>query len=137
MSDSDSLNFSVPKTTVCSIQLCPDTLFVDCRSQNDFDLGHISGAISLSFPNILWRRILKQKSRPGCLDEFLMCDAQALKRRHTPGVSVVLYDLNTVDVNDCPSDAPLRVLCEMLQLEEGTNFSFLEGIFIPYLISRF
>lgn len=70
-----------------------------------------------------------QKSRPGCLDEFLMGDSKVLTRRHQPNVSLVLYDEDTMDANDCLPGNPLRVLCEILQLEPGTRFSYIKGGF--------
>lgn len=125
--DSDCI--SVESLCVSAIRIAPDVLLVDCRSTCDYDQGHLQGAISLSFPAILWRRILMQKSRPGCLDEFLMCDSKVLVQRHQPNVSVVLYDEDTFDINDCPTGNPMRVLCEILQLEQTTRFSFLKGGF--------
>jgi len=129
MSEPDSPTFFVPKLSADELRVCPLWLVVDCRPQTSFDQGHFTNAISLAFPAILWRRILKQKSRPGCLDEFLMCDCQELKRRHEQGVSVVLYDECTQDISDVPSTSPLRVLCEMLSLEKSTVFYYLEGGF--------
>ena len=104
-------------------------LIVDVRLQANFDQGHFINAISLSFPAILWRRILKQKHRIGCLDDFLMCEWQELKRRRDPGVSIVLYDEATVDINFAPLTSPLRVLCEMLLLEKnmGTQMCYVKG----------
>jgi len=127
MSESDSQTIFVEPLCVLEVALTPDTIFVDCRSNCDYDQGHLQTAISLSFPAILWRRIFMQKSRPGCLDEFLMGDSKVLTRRHQPNVSLVLYDEDTMDANDCLPGNPLRVLCEILQLEPGTRFSYIKG----------
>lgn len=112
-------------------ELCggPDTLFVDCRPLASYDQSHIVDAVSLAFAPMQWRRILKQKSRPNCLDDFLMNSAKVLKRRHEAGVQVVLYDESTRDVGDCAEGTPLRELCEMLMLEKTTVFAFIQGGF--------
>jgi hypothetical protein len=114
---------------ISPLELAPSTnnLIVDCRSQPFFDQGHVQNAIALSFPAILWRRILKQKSRPGCLNDFLMCETQELKRRSEPGMTVIIYDEDTFHVNDCPAGAPLRVLCEIMLLETSTRLYFIPG----------
>lgn len=114
---------------VSPLQLClnSDTLIVDCRPSVQYEEGHVKGAISLAFPAILWRRILKQKARPNCLDDFLMCEKQSLKRRHQPDTQVILYDDSTRNLSDCAPGTPLRELCEILSMESSTVFSFLEG----------
>eukprot|EP00047_Mylnosiga_fluctuans_P001556 m.220889 g.220889 ORF g.220889 m.220889 type:complete len:354 (+) comp10476_c0_seq1:82-1143(+) len=135
MSEPSSPTIFVPSLTVDDLQ-CPSRLVVDCRPQASFDQSHYKNAISLSFPAILWRRLLKQKSRPGCLDEFLMCDNQELKRRHEKGMSIVLYDEDTRDISDAPSTSPLRVLCEILLQEEKTIVFYLQGGFRKIMCAR-
>ena len=124
-----SPSYCAETCSALDLVFAPNCVIVDVRPQANFDQGHFNGAISLSFPAILWRRILKQKLRRGCLDEFLMCDWQELKRRHEPGVSIVLYDESTVDINLAPMSSPLRVLCEMLLLEKdmGTVMFYVKG----------
>lgn len=134
MSDSDSASVYVEKVTPTELSR-PDVIVADVRCQAEFDKGHHDKAISLSFPQILWRRVLKQKSKPGCLDDFLMCDTQALKRRHE-GAMVILYDDCTRDLADCASTSPLRVLCEMLSLECQTKFAYVEGGFKAIVRAR-
>lgn len=127
MSDSDSATCLVERVTPAALARA-DVIIADVRSQADFDKGHYDKAISLSFPQILWRRLVKQKSKAGCLDDFLMSETQALKRRHE-GTFVILYDDGTRDLADCACTAPLRILCDILSLESGTKFAFVEGGF--------
>ncbi len=106
---------------------CTTMIIADIRAQCDYEKAHFDQSISLSFPQILWRRLLRQKTKPGCLDEFLMCDTLALKKRHS-GAMLVLYDDSTTDLSDCTHTHPLRVLCEILAAESSTRFAFVEGV---------
>lgn len=123
MSDSDSCLSLIEKVGPADLSR-PNVIIADVRTQADFDKGHFDKAISLSFPQILWRRLIGQKSK--CLDDFLMSETQTLKRRHE-GAFVILYDDGTRDLADCACTAPLRVLCEILSQESNTKFAFVEG----------
>lgn len=106
-----------------------DIIVIDVRTPSEFDRAHYTGAISLYFPMILWRRLLRQKNKNVVLDEFLLSDIKTiLKKRHT-GTRIVLYDESTRDLCDCPSTDPLVVLCEILSVEESTKCAFVEGGF--------
>lgn len=56
-----------------------------------------------------------------------MMESKVLTRRHQANVFLVLYDEDTTDANDCLPGNPLRVLCEIFQLEQTTRFTYLKG----------
>ena len=104
-----------------------DMLIVDIRPQVDYDRSHYNGSISLFFPQVLFRRLIRKKNDPSVLDDFLLGDMQILKNRHT-GTFIVLYDESTTDINTLSPSEPLRIFSEIF-LTEGTNFAFVEGGF--------
>ena len=108
--------------------LTDDMIIVDVRTQQQFDRGHFPGAISLSFPQILMRRIIRTKSTPGAFDDFLMQDTMVLKKRHT-GSMIVMYDDNTSDLSTLPTSSPLATFCDIFESESSTKFGFVVGGF--------
>ena len=106
-----------------------DMIVIDVRTPSEFDRAHYTSAISLSFPMILWRRLLRQKNKPGVLNEFLLSDIKHILEKRHSGTTVVLYDESTHDIGECQSNAPLAVLCEILSAEESTKCAFVEGGF--------
>lgn len=104
-----------------------DMILVDVRKQEEFELSHHNKAVSLSFPQILWRRLIRSKGTSGILDSFLTRDTQILKRRHE-GTLLVLYDENTTDFSLAPASSHLKALCEIFSAE-GTKFVVVTGGF--------
>jgi len=100
-----------------------DMLVVDLRPQIDYDRSHYDGAISLCFPQILFRRLIRKKT----LDDFLIGETQILRERHS-GKFIVMYDDSTSDINTCNASDPLVIFSEIFSAE-GTNFAFIEGGF--------
>ena len=100
-----------------------DMLVVDIRTQMNYDLAHYNNAISLFFPQILWKRLIRKKT----LDDFLIGKTQILRERHN-GTFIVLYDDCTTEINMSDSSNPLCILSEIF-LNEGTQFAFIEGGF--------
>lgn len=104
-----------------------DMLVVDLRPQIDYDRAHFDGAISLCFPQILFRRLIRRKNEPKALDDFLLGDTQILRERHN-GKIIVMYDDSTTDINMCKPSDPIRIFSDIF-LAENTNFAFVEGGF--------
>lgn len=102
-------------------------LVVDLRPQIDYDRAHYDGAISLCFPQILFRRLIRRKHEPKALDDFLLGNTQILRERHN-GTFIVLYDDSTTDINLCNPSDPLLIFSEIF-LAEGAKFAFVEGGF--------
>lgn len=109
------------------IDITSDMLVVDLRPQIDYDRAHFDGAISLCFPQILFRRLIRRKNEPKALDDFLLGDTQILRERHS-GKFIVMYDDSTIDINMCKPSDPFRIFGDIF-LAENTNFAFVEGGF--------
>lgn len=120
-------------TNLSSIQplnpsdITPDMVVVDVRPHQDYDRSHYNGSVSLYFPQILMRRVIRKKNEPKSLDVFLIAESTVLKNRHD-GVFIVLYDDNTFDINECSPSDPLRVFSEIFLLE-NVKFGFVKGGF--------
>ena len=104
-----------------------DMLVVDVRTQQEYDRSHYNGAVSLCFPQILWRRIMRAKAEQKAFDSFLIGDTKVLEKRHT-GTMIVMYDDATSDIDSCSQINPLRVFGDIF-LAEGTKCAFIEGGF--------
>lgn len=122
---SSSQNMPMP---ILPSDLTDDMIIVDARTQLQFEKGHFPAAISLSFPQILMRRVIRTKLAPGALDDFLMQDTMALKKRHT-GSMIVMYDDNTSDLSTLPISSPLATFCDIFASESSTKFGFVVGGF--------
>lgn len=109
------------------IDITSDMLVVDLRPQIDYDRAHYDGAISLCFPQILFRRLIRRKNESNVLDDFLMGDTQILRNRHN-GRFIVLYDDSTTDINMCKPSDPIRIFSDIF-LAENTNFAVIAGGF--------
>ncbi len=113
--------------TLKPLDITDDMLIVDIRTQLDYERSHYNGAVSLCFPQVLFRRLIRKKNEPMILNDFLIGDMQELKKRHN-GTFIALYDDSTTDINTCSLSDPLRVFSEIFVIE-GTNFAFVEGGF--------
>lgn len=104
-----------------------DMIVIDLRPQINYDQAHYNGAISLCFPQILFRRLIRKKNESNVLDDFLMGDTQILRERHN-GKFIVMYDDSTTDIKTCKPSDPIRIFSDIF-LAEGTNFAVVEGGF--------
>lgn len=97
-------------------------LLVDCRTLNEYDKGHIEGAINLYIPPLMLRR-LKKGNVP--LKNFINSDIAKEKfERRSNCEKIVLYDEGTQEV---ASDGLIDVLSKKLM--ESSTIVFLKGGF--------
>ena len=124
--NSQSLETIVGKINPANLLLQPNIILVDCRSTFEYEKSHIIGALSLTFPKILWRRIIK---KPECLDDYLSPENKILQRRHEPNFQVVIYDECTSNLNDFLADTTLKDIVKIMIGEQTTSVSIIEGGF--------
>ena len=94
--------------TLKPYEITGDMLIVDIRPKLDYNNSHYNGAISLCFPQILFRRLIRKKNEPMILNDFLLGDIQELKKRHT-GTFIVLYDYSSTDINTCTCNSECQI----------------------------
>lgn len=107
-----------------------DVLVLDCRSPEDFDASHIAGAIHVTIPTLMMRRLKKGNlaiaSVIGCSEgkeRFKSkCRTQA----------VVCYDENTSDVEVNPTSV-VSLLVKRLS-DEGCRACVLQGLYNVMLL---
>jgi len=131
---------SLPSIDIDALQRamaqCPSgVMLIDVRMAMCYQHSHLRGATSISLPSILWRRFLKQASRPGSLDEFLMGEAGQIAARRRSSL-VVLYDEATKDATSLNPENPLLVLGQYFRLE-GCNAFYLTGGFAAATANKF
>lgn len=107
-----------------------EVLLLDYRANTSFNRSHIDGALNLTLPGLLLRRLRKGNVVFKCLihgDE-----AKEKFIRTCKNVPVVLYDENSCDVN-ANSDCPFVLLLKRLK-EDGYRVSYLQGTCTRMLI---
>ena len=105
-------------------QLCEgEVLILDYRPNSTYTRSHIEGALNLSVPGILLRRLKRGKVT---FRSFIHGDeAKERFTRKSHSVPVVLYDENSSEVN-ANSDSPFVLLLKKLK-EEGCHATYLQG----------
>ncbi|GFR88912.1 dual specificity protein phosphatase [Elysia marginata] len=120
--------------------LCPDRLrdemsktdksllLIDCRSQSEYTRAHVRGAINISLPSLMLKRLKR-----GNLNISSVIQNNEAKERFTKSsksASVVLYDECSTDLNSNPS-AVINLLVKKLR-QDGCRASFLLGGFSTF-----
>ena len=115
--------------------LCPDRLrdemsksdrsllLIDCRSQSEYSRAHVRGAINITLPSLMLKRLKR-----GNLNISSVIQNNEAKERFTKSsksASVVLYDECSTDLNSNPS-AVINLLVKKLR-QDGCRASFLLG----------
>ncbi|XP_033644577.1 dual specificity protein phosphatase 6-like [Asterias rubens] len=107
-------------------QLCDgEVLVLDYRPNSTYTRSHIEGALNLSVPGILLRRLKRGKVAFRCFIHGDEGKERFARKSHL--VPVVLYDENSSDVN-ANSDSPFVLLLKKLQ-DEGCHATYLQGGF--------
>ena len=106
-------------------QLCDgEVLVLDYRPNSTYTRSHIEGALNLSVPGILLRRLKRGKVAFRCFIHGDEGKERFARKSHL--VPVVLYDENSSDVN-ANSDSPFVLLLKKLQ-DEGCHATYLQGM---------
>lgn len=120
--------------------LCPDRLrdelkksdksllLIDCRSQSEYSRAHVRGAINITLPSLMLKRLKR-----GNLNISSVIQNNEAKERFTKSsksASVVLYDECSTDLNSNPS-AVINLLVKKLR-QDGCHASFLLGGFSTF-----
>ena len=98
-----------------------DMLLLDTRSATSYATQHIAGAISVSLPKLLLKRIQKQPIDSLQLEDLVVGDKDELARRKT-GCAVVVYDENGI-LDDVSTSTVMAVLAA-----EGVHPLYLQGL---------
>lgn len=99
---------------------------LDCRSQCEFQRRHIIGAINITMPALLQKRL--KTGNLNLLGIIHNNDANHRFKRHWKTHKIVLYDDCSTDLNANPSSF-LNLLLEKLR-QEGCSACYLLGTFM-------
>ena len=101
-------------------------LLLDCRPFAEYARSHIQGAINLTIPSLMLRRM--KKGNNFCVSS-LISSAEA-KKKFTRNMAlsdgVILYDSTTKDVSSVSPHSALGILMKKLS-DDGRNVRMLEG----------
>lgn len=103
-----------------------DILLLDLRPLFEYFTTHIPSSISLMFPAILYRRILKVCNTPNTIDDFIMCDVPQISQRYTKKY-IVIYDTDTSTQPNLAAEVPLMFFYNYFKNIEGLNVKVLKG----------
>lgn len=132
-----SVDFCSPDRLMEGIRAGEKVVLLDCRPQNDFVRSHIQGAINISLPNLMLRRLRKGNLKTSCLIQNN--EAKETFNRLWKSHKIVIYDECTTDTNSNPSNV-VDLLMKKLR-QDGANVSCLAGawrffsLFIYLLLS--
>lgn len=99
-------------------------LLLDCRSQTEYTRCHIRGAINVSLPSLMLRRLKKGNLKMSCIIQNNEAKEKFTKLWKTH--DIVLYDDNTTDPNANPCPGIIDLLLKNFK-QEGSKASFLLG----------
>lgn len=108
-------------------------LIVDCRSQSEYSRSHVRGAINITLPSLMLKRLKR-----GNLNISSVIQNNEAKERFTKNsksATIVLYDECSTDLNANPSSV-INLLVKKLR-QDGCRASFLLGKFFFFLILSF
>ncbi|KAH9500808.1 Dual specificity protein phosphatase 6 [Bulinus truncatus] len=103
-------------------------LIIDCRSQSDYARSHVRGAINVTLPSLMLKRLKR-----GNLNIASVIQNNEAKERFTKNsktASIVLYDECSTDLNSNPSSV-INLLLKKLR-QDGCRASFLIGGFSTF-----
>ncbi|XP_060083321.1 dual specificity protein phosphatase 7-like [Ylistrum balloti] len=100
-------------------------LLLDCRSQADFTRSHIKGAINITLPSLMLRRLKKGNLKLSCVIQNN--EAKDKFNKLWKSRNVVLYDDCSTDPNSNPSSIVELLLRKLKQ--DGAKTSILTGGF--------
>lgn len=123
-----SAEFCSPEWLIDSLRSGEKVLVLDCRPQNDFVRSHIQGAINISLPNLMLRRLRKGNLKTSCLIQNN--EAKEAFNKLWKSHKIVIYDECTTDLNSNPSVVDL--LMKKLR-QDGGNASCLAGACIKII----
>ncbi|XP_002738179.2 dual specificity protein phosphatase 7-like [Saccoglossus kowalevskii] len=106
-----------------------DNLVVlDCRTTRDFNQSHVEGAINVTLPSLLLRRLRKGKV---CFKTLIPSEhgKEKFVKKSKIG-TVVLYDERTLNLNE-NSDSVICLLLKKLK-EDGCRVCYLQGGFCQF-----
>ena len=98
-------------------------LLIDCRSQSEYVRSHISGAINVTLPSLMQKRL-----RKGTLNIASVIHNQEAKERFSKGCKshlCLLYDECSTDLNANPTSIINLMLKKLAQ--DGCKAAFLLG----------
>lgn len=130
-----SVDFCSPERLIEGLRVGEKVVLLDCRPQNDFVRSHIQGAINISLPNLMLRRLRKGNLKTSCLIQNN--EAKETFNRLWKSHKIVIYDDCTTDTNSNPSNV-VDLLMKKLR-QDGANVSCLEGAwrFFSFIIYLF
>lgn len=102
-------------------------LILDCRSYAEFARSHVQGAINLTIPSLMLRRL---KKGTNFAISSLITSEQSKKefnRNLRLASGIVLYDSETSDVSSVSSNSALAVLLKKFSEDVNTPVWLLEG----------
>ncbi|KAL9959665.1 hypothetical protein ACROYT_G033005 [Oculina patagonica] len=107
-------------------------LILDCRPYAEFARSHVQGAINLTIPSLMLRRL--KKGTNFAISSLITCEKnKALFNRNLRHASgIVLYDSETSDVSSVSSNSALAVLLKKFSEDVNTPVWLLEGGFSKF-----
>lgn len=121
-------DYFTPEGLTAQLNAGHELPLLDCRSQCEFARRHIIGAINISMPALLQKRL-----KTGTLNVLAIIhnkDAKKRFKRYWKTHKVVLYDDCSTDLNENPSSF-LNLLLEKLR-QEGCSACYLLGGFSTF-----
>ena len=104
-------------------------LLLDCRPFAEFARSHVQGAINLTVPSLMLRRL--KKGTNFAISSLITSEegkAQFNRSLHLAS-GIVLYDTSTRDVSSVCSNSALGVLLKKFSEDVNTTVCLLEGGF--------
>lgn len=117
-------DFCSPEWLKENLRAGEKVLLIDCRPQNDYVRSHVQGAINVSLPNLMLRRLKKGNLKISCLIQNN--EAKDTFNRVWKSHKIVIYDECTTDPNSNPSNV-VDLLMKKLR-QDGASVSCLEGL---------
>ncbi|XP_074645425.1 dual specificity protein phosphatase 6-like [Tubulanus polymorphus] len=114
------------------IRIGADPLILDCRSQVDFAAMHVEGAINVSIPSLMLRRL--KKGNLSVASVLQSKDAKEVFMRKCKTQTLILYDETTsssTDITNVNSNSITNLLIKRLA-EEGCHVCYLQGGFLLF-----
>ena len=104
-----------------------DVLILDCRTNDEYRVGHISGSHNIVLPQLMMRRLKANKlSLKNLVPQGYMQGKEAFLQKCT-SYQVVLYDHFSAEVNS--NDTSMLGLLHKRLKDEGCSVLILKGTF--------